>query len=572
MSQAIVRFNRRLGKILSRHRLVEDQDIDEAIQKSGDDGSVMRILIEDGKVAEEEFLGILAMETGVAPIDLNRLSLDENPCEDFKERIARSCRVLPVSKASGVLTVAVSDPQDILLLDELRNLTRCQVQPVLACDFRIEEAIDRLYGDGSKEIEEVLEDYGNLDLELREGHDDSDEGVQELSFEGDESPVVKIVNHIIYQALRERASDIHVEPQERSIRVRYRCDGVLGEAQQPPAQLRASIVSRLKIMAGLDIAERRIPQDGKFQLRVEGRQVDFRVSTLPTVHGEKVVLRILDSSNLALNLETLGFEDKALSDIRNAISSSYGMMLVTGPTGSGKSTSLYSCVNEVLSPTENITTVEDPVEYQLDGVVQVPVNAKRGLTFSKALRSILRQDPDTVMIGEIRDLETAEIAVKAALTGHRVFSTLHTNDAPSTVTRMVDMGIDPFLVASATQCIAAQRLCRRLCEDCKQDAGELPAERLVALGFTPEEAAQASLYEPGGCSRCQGGYRGRFALLETMPMDEEVRRVVVGGGSAMEIRDTAMANGMLTLRRVGILNVLRGKTSLEEVLRVTQGD
>jgi len=325
-------------------------------------------------------------------------------------------------------------------------------------------------------------------------------------------------------------------------------------------------------MAGLDIAERRIPQDGKFQLRIEGRQVDFRVSTLPTVHGEKVVLRILDSSNLALNLESLGFEEKALEDIRAAISSSYGMLLVTGPTGSGKSTSLYSCVNEVLSPAENITTVEDPVEYQLDGVVQVPVNAKRGLTFTRALRSILRQDPDTVMIGEIRDLETAEIAVKAALTGHRVFSTLHTNDAPSTVTRMVDMGIDPFLVSSATQCIAAQRLCRRLCEDCKQDAGELPQERLVALGFTEEEASQAKLFEPGGCARCQGGYRGRFALLETMPMDEAVRRVVVSGGSALEIRDTALESGMLTLRRVGILNVLRGKTSLEEVLRVTQGD
>ncbi|MDG1455155.1 MAG: ATPase, T2SS/T4P/T4SS family [Planctomycetota bacterium] len=572
MSQAIARFNRRLGKILARHRLVEDQAIDEAIQRSGEGGSVMRILIEEGQVAEDEFLGILAMETGVAPIDLGRLSMDENPYEELKEKIARSCKVLPVAHAAGVLTVAIADPHDILLLDEIRNMTRCQVQPVLACDFRIEEAIDRLYGDGRKEIEEVLEDYGHLDLELREGHDEVDEAIQELSFEGDESPVVKIVNHIIYQALRERASDIHVEPQERSIRVRYRSDGVLSEAQQPPAQLRASIVSRLKIMAGLDIAERRIPQDGKFQLRIEGRQVDFRVSTLPTVHGEKVVLRILDSSNLALNLESLGFEEKALRDIRSAISSSYGMLLVTGPTGSGKSTTLYSCVNEVLSPTENITTVEDPVEYQIEGVVQVPVNAKRGLTFSRALRSILRQDPDTVMIGEIRDLETAEIAVKAALTGHRVFSTLHTNDAPSTVTRMVDMGIDPFLVASSIQCIAAQRLCRRLCEDCKQDAGELPSERLVALGFTPEEAEGAQLFEPHGCARCQGGYRGRFALLETMPLDEAVRRVVVAGGSALEIRDVAMANGMQTLRRVGILNSLRGKTSLEEVLRVTQGD
>jgi len=284
------------------------------------------------------------------------------------------------------------------------------------------------------------------------------------------------------------------------------------------------------------------------------------------------VMRILDSSSLALSLDTLGFEEKALRDIRDAITSSYGMMLVTGPTGSGKSTTLYSCVNEVLSPDENITTVEDPVEYQIEGVTQVPVNVKRGLTFSRALRSILRQDPDTVMIGEIRDLETAEIAIKAALTGHRVFSTLHTNDAASTVVRMVDMGIDPYLVASATQCIAAQRLSRRLCEDCKQEAGPLPAKRLEALGFLPEEAKEARLWEPVGCSRCQGGYRGRFALIETMPLDDEIRRAVVEGASALAIREIALQQGMVTLRRVGLLNALRGKTSLEEVLRVTQGE
>ncbi len=571
MSHVITRFNRRLGKILSRHRLVDDEVIAEAIQDAGEIGSVTRILVEAGSLDENELLGVMAMETGVAPVDLGRLQLDENPCEELKEKTARSCRVLPVSRSAGVLTVAIADPHDIVQIDEIRNSTRCHVQPVLACDFRIEEAIDKLYGDGRKEIEEVLEDYDDLELELRDNSDE-DDGIQELSFEGDESPVVKIVNHVIYQALRERASDIHVEPQERALRIRYRCDGVLREVQPPPVKLRASIVSRLKIMAGLDIAERRVPQDGKFQLRIDGRQVDFRVSTLPTVHGEKVVMRILDSSSLALSLDTLGFEEKALRDIREAITSPFGMMLVTGPTGSGKSTSLYSCVNEVLSPTQNITTVEDPVEYQLDGVIQVPVNAKRGLTFSKALRSILRQDPDTVMIGEIRDLETAEIAIKAALTGHRVFSTLHTNDAPSTVVRMIDMGIDPFLVASATQCIAAQRLSRRLCEDCKQEAGPLPPKRLEALGFLPEEAEGARLWEPVGCSRCQDGYRGRFALLETMPMGDEVRRAVVEGASAIDIRRIALEQGMVTLRRAGILNVLRGKTSLEEILRVTQGD
>ncbi|MEC9476461.1 MAG: ATPase, T2SS/T4P/T4SS family [Planctomycetota bacterium] len=571
MSHVITRFNRRLGKVLSRHRLVEDEQIGDALERAGVQGSLTRVLVESGSIDECQLLGVLAIETGVAPIDLDRLQIDENPCEELKEKIARSCRVLPVVKSAGVLTVAIADPHDIVLLDEIRNVTRCQVQPVLACDFRIEEAIDRVYGDGRKEIEEVLDDYGDLELELRDTTEEEDD-IQELSFQGNESPVVKIVNHVIYQALRDRASDIHFEPQERALRIRYRCDGVLREVQQPPAKLRASIISRLKIMAGLDIAERRIPQDGKFQLRIEGRQVDFRVSTLPTVHGEKIVLRILDSGSLALSLETLGFEEKALNDIRDAISRSYGMLLVTGPTGSGKSTSLYSCVNEVLSEEQNITTVEDPVEYQIDGVVQVPVNAKRGLTFARALRSILRQDPDTVMIGEIRDLETAEIAIKASLTGHRVFSTLHTNDAPSTVTRLVDMGIDPFLVSSAIQCIAAQRLCRRLCEDCKCAVGSLPPRRLEALGFLPEEAEKATLWEATGCSRCQGGYRGRFALLETMKMDDEIRRAVVEGASALEIRDIALENGMVTLRRAGVLNALRGKTSLEEVLRVTQGD
>ncbi len=571
MSYAITRFNRRLGKVLSRHRLVEDEAIDDAIQGVGENGSVTKVLVESGTLEENELLGVLAMETGVAPIDLDRLQLEENPCAELREKTARSCRVLPISKSGNVLTVAIADPNDIVQIDEVRNVTRCQVQLVLACDFRIEAALDRMFSDGRKEIEEVLEDYGDLELELQDNSDETD-GIQELSFEGDESPVVKIVNHVIYQALRERASDIHVEPQERSLRIRYRCDGVLREIPAPPPKLRASIISRLKIMSGLDIAERRVPQDGKFQLRIDGRQVDFRVSTLPTVHGEKVVLRILDSTSLALSLETLGFEEKALKDIRDAITSSFGMMLVTGPTGSGKSTTLYSCVNEVLSPAENITTVEDPVEYQIEGVVQVPVNVKRGLTFSRALRSILRQDPDTVMIGEIRDLETAEIAIKAALTGHRVFSTLHTNDAPSTVVRMVDMGIDPFLVASATQCIAAQRLSRRLCEDCKREAGPLPARRLEALGFLPEEADGAKLWEPVGCSRCQGGYRGRFALLETMPMNDDLRRAVVEGGSALTIREIALEQGMVTLRRAGLLNALRGKTSLEEILRVTQGD
>ncbi|MFQ5653628.1 MAG: GspE/PulE family protein, partial [Planctomycetota bacterium] len=435
------------------------------------------------------------------------------------------------------------------------------------------QKISEIYDRGGKRMQELLDDIGDPELELQESRADREDSLEDLVVEGKEAPAVKLVNHIVYQGIRDKASDIHIEPMERNVRIRYRLDGVLKEAMKPPIRMHNSLVSRIKVMCGLDIAERRIPQDGKFQLRVEGRQIDFRVSTLPTIHGEKVVMRILDSSNLALSLEGLGFEEKALQDIRNAISLPYGMMLVTGPTGSGKSTTLYSSIREVMSVQENIVTVEDPIEYQINGVSQVPVNNKRGLSFAAALRSILRQDPDTIMIGEIRDLETAEIAIKAALTGHLVFSTLHTNDAPSTVTRLVDMGVDPFLVSSATQCIAAQRLARRLCSHCKKQMKKPPPKkRLLALGFVEEDLQELELYTPGGCNRCANGYRGRFALLETMPLNEEIRRLIVSGASAPEIKSAALKTGMVTLRRCGLMNVARGKTSLEEILRVTLSD
>ena len=378
---------------------------------------------------------------------------------------------------------------------------------------------------------------------------------------------------MVYQAIKEKVSDIHIEPFEKHVRVRYRQDGVCHEAFKPPKALLNSIVSRIKIMCGLDIAERRKPQDGKFQIKMEGRQVDFRVSILPTVHGEKVVLRILDGGNLALSLDSLGFETAALKDFQEAIASSYGMILVTGPTGSGKSTTLYSAVKEILDDKLNFVTVEDPVEYQLYGVNQVHVNEKRGLTFAAALRSILRQDPDIVMIGEIRDTETINIAIKAALTGHLVLSTLHTNDAPSTITRMIDMGVDPFMVSSATLLVSAQRLARRLCKYCKIPAGELPAERLRNIGVMEAQIEGAEVFKPGGCPRCKNGYAGRFALLETMPMSEGIRRMIIEGKSALALKNEAITNhGMITLRQCAIRNALRGVTSIEEVLRVTMPD
>jgi len=391
---------------------------------------------------------------------------------------------------------------------------------------------------------------------------------------GGSSPVIKLVNMLIVKAIKERAADIHIEPFEKHTRVRFRVDGVLHEDMCPPKRIHNATLSRVKIMAGLDIAERKLPQDGKFQLKIEGRQVDFRVSILPVVHGEKAVLRILDKGNLALHLEDLGWEQEALSAFREAITAPWGMIMCVGPTGSGKTTTLYSGLKEVTSVEDNLITVEDPVEYQLDGINQVQVNPKRGRTFAAVLRSILRQDPDTVMIGEIRDLETAEIAIQAALTGHLVMSTLHTNDAPSTITRMVDMGIDPFMVAASVVLVVAQRLARKLCDKCKK-IEEYPTESLQKIGFLPEEIESAQLYAPpaGNCSVCANiGYRGRFAVVEVLPLNEQVKRLILDGASAIDLKIEAMEQGLMTLRRVGILNALRGRTSVEEVERVTMED
>ncbi|MGA1202338.1 MAG: GspE/PulE family protein [Planctomycetota bacterium] len=565
------KFNRRLGKILTQFDLVSEEALGDAMEKVTPQRSLTEVLVEGGTVEEGDILSALARETSFPPIDITKLVADEPLGEYLPEHLAKYYSVVPVAKVGRTLTLAVYDPFDIVKFDDIAMVTSCNVKPVLSTDYRIREAIPEVYNATGRRMEELLDGMGtDPELEISESGV-ADEELDDLSLEGGDTPVVKIVNHIIYQGIRDRASDIHIEPFDRSVRVRYRMDGVLRESVSPPTKLHSSIVSRIKIMCGLDIAERRVPQDGKFQLRVDGRQVDFRVSTLPTVHGEKVVLRILDASNLALNLDTLGFEEKCLSDIRSAINVPYGMLLVTGPTGSGKSTTLYSCVTEVMRPDDNIVTVEDPVEYQLDGVIQVPVNNKRGMTFAAALRSILRQDPDTVMIGEIRDLETVEIAIKAALTGHLVFSTLHTNDAPSTVTRMIDMGVDPFLVASATQCIAAQRLARRLCNECKRPVeGAATPEHLLELGFLESELEGLELFEAVGCGRCSNGFKGRFAILETLAMTEELRRCVISGGDALEIRDVALSQGMITLRRAALMNAMRGKTSIDEVLRVTR--
>ncbi|MEW6741156.1 MAG: ATPase, T2SS/T4P/T4SS family [Planctomycetota bacterium] len=568
-------FNKKLRSVLLKDGRIPVAEVDEAAEAaSRDKVSLSRILIEKGTVSEKELTGLIARSIGLPPIDLSRIRPEPEALELVSQSVAREHRILPLSRIGKFLTIAVVDPFDVLKLDNIRLLTRCDIRPVVTSESQIENALKSAYDADDKKVADLIEGFhGDVDVDtLESAGQEIDLSHDVTSMDASVAPVVKLVNLIIFQAIRERASDIHIEPYGQRLVVRYRQDGVLRETVTPPKSLQNALVSRIKILAGLDIAERRKPQDGKFQVKAEGRQIDFRVSVLPVVHGEKVVLRILDAANLTLRLEALGFEDKALHDFRQAIHAPYGMILVTGPTGSGKSTTLYSTVREIATPEANFVTVEDPVEYQLDGISQVPVNVKRGVTFSAALRSILRQDPDVILIGEIRDSETLEIAVKAALTGHLVLSTLHTNDAPSSITRMIDMGLDPFMVSSSLLLVAAQRLMRKLCDSCKEPAGAIPEERLLSLGFLASELAELQLHRAVGCNQCNAGYRGRFAVLETLPMTEAVRRMVVENRSVLDIKKAALEEGMLTLRRTALLNAGRGKTSLEEVIRVTQID
>ncbi|MBI4605317.1 MAG: Flp pilus assembly complex ATPase component TadA [Planctomycetes bacterium] len=571
---AVLKFDKRLKSILAKQAVLAEDVLGEALARAETGGkSLTQVLLEDRLATEEGLLGALSQETHLPPINVFKVQSDESLAALLPQNLATYYGVIPVSKVGGIITLAVSNPFDILQLDDIQIVTGCSIRPVLSTDVSIRKAIPEVYNKGQQMVQDLLDTMGDGDVEVKEAPKEL-EDFDNFGDDSNQAPVVKLVNVIIYQAIQQKASDIHIEPMDRQIRVRYRVDGTLRESLSPPKKMQNAIASRIKIISGLDIAEKRKPQDGKFQIKVDNRKIDFRVSVLPTIHGEKVVLRILDSSNLTLNLESLGFEEKALLDIRHAIGQPYGMLLVTGPTGSGKSTTLYSCVREVLSTEDNIVTVEDPVEYQLEGVNQVQVSLKRGLTFAAALRSILRQDPDTILLGEIRDQETVEIAVKAALTGHLVFSTLHTNDAPSTITRMVDMGVDPFLVASSVCCVAAQRLAKKLCEECRKPMDFRPPEdHLLRIGFKPEDLEGLVLQQPQGCPRCEGkGYKGRFAVLETLPLNDDIRRIIIKGGSALDIKAEAMKQGMISLRRCGLLNVMRGRTSLEEVLKVTVGD
>jgi len=566
----VVSVDKRLAQTLRKAGSIEDGPLDSAVSRAEQEKiPLSEVLVKDGTFEERELLGIISRQVGMTPIDLDHVTISNELKEIVPMELAEQFLVVPVAQIGQCLTIAVVNPFDIVELDDLKLRIKYDLRPVVSSERAVRATIRRWYGNDAAELEALVGESSD-DIQHVQAHaDDEDVDLSDLS--GEASSVVKLTNLIIANAIRDGSSDIHIEPFEHRIRVRYRVDGVLKEVLSPPRNLAGSIASRIKIMSSLDIAEKRKPQDGKFQVKIEGRSIDFRVSTLPIVHGEKIVMRILDNSNLAKGLDTLGFEDKNLNDVRGAIAKPYGMILITGPTGSGKTTTLYSAVKELYSIETNFVTVEDPVEYQLDGINQVAVNIKRGVTFAGALRSILRQDPDVILIGEIRDAETLEIAIKAALTGHLVLSTLHTNDAASAITRMVDMGLDPFLVASSVLMVAAQRLPRALCKACKEPAS-VPPERLKALGFKDDELEVAQLFKPVGCARCHQGYRGRFALIETLPMSDELKELILAGKSAIEIKKQAIKEEMITLRRCAILNALRGKTSLEEVLRVTMAD
>ena len=559
-----------IGLKLLEARLISPESLQKAQQqvKAGG-GNLTAALVKLGAISEDDLTKFLGELYGVPAADLSNFQPDPSVVKLIPSDVASKFQVVPISRAGRRLTVAMSNPANIFAIDDIKFITGCEVQPVVAPEAAIKKAIDKAY-DSAASFESVMR---GLDDEI-EVIDDTPDDTPDVTLlgEAEQAPVVKLVNSLISDAVRKGASDIHIEPYEKTLRVRFRIDGTLYEMMSPPFRMKAAIISRLKIMAELDIAERRVPQDGRIKLRLLGRTIDLRVSSLPTIFGEKVVMRILDKGNLNIDLAKLGFQEQAYTDFSRAIAQPYGMVLVTGPTGSGKTTTLYSALSKINVPEVNIMTAEDPVEYNLEGINQVLVNDDVGLTFAAALRAFLRQDPNIIMVGEIRDIDTGSIAVKAALTGHLVLSTLHTNDAPSTINRMVDMGIEPFLVSSSTNLIMAQRLLRKVCNSCKTDV-KLHPEALRELGLSDEDARKESFKEGKGCVDCNNtGYKGRVGVYEVMPMSARIRDQVLDRASTADIKKQAVAEGMLTLRMDALIKLKKGITTAEEVLKETASD
>jgi type IV pilus assembly protein PilB len=561
-----------LGELLLREEVVSLAQLDDArheIERHG--GKLGNTLAKLGYVSEQQLVSFLSKQYGVPAVSLDDIAVPEEVIKMVPREVAQRHGIIPVEKQGSSLIVAVSDPSNIYAMDDIKFLTGYNVEMVVAAESSIRSALEDYYQEEEQVLEDIFEGMAEEDVSILQ--EDQGIDIEELEKESKEAAVVRLVNLVLVDAIRRGASDVHIEPYEKEFRIRLRIDGVLHETMKPPLRLRNAIVSRLKIMSELDIAERRLPQDGRIKLVLwREKEVDFRVSILPTLFGEKVVLRILDKSNLQLDMTQLGFAEKQLSEFKDAINQPWGMVLVTGPTGSGKTTTLYSALMELNKTSENISTAEDPVEFNMAGINQVAINDAVGLNFAAALRSFLRQDPDIIMVGEIRDFETAEIAVKAALTGHLVLSTLHTNDAPSTINRLLNMGVEPFLVTSSVNLVAAQRLARKICKDCKAPI-EVPIQSLMDMGLTEEQIEGFNAMGGEGCKTCNNtGYKGRLALYEIMPLADELRECVLQGYSAMELKREAMRLGMQTLRGSGIEKFMGGFVSMEEVLRVTRRD
>ncbi|MGQ0519730.1 MAG: GspE/PulE family protein [Actinomycetota bacterium] len=551
-----------LGALLVQAELLTQEQLDAALaEQAQTQKSLGRILIDSGLVTEGDLVAMLSRQIGLEFVDLAETPVDPSAAGLISSSLARRYQALPLGWDEDRLILALADPSNVFAIDDIRTITKRELKVVVSTRAAISEAIDkyhRMDGEAESISAQAASESGEADEDLT--------NVREVV---EDAPIVKLVNMLISQAVADRASDIHIEPTERDLRVRYRIDGVLHEVMRPPKSIQSGVISRLKIMAEINIAERRIPQDGRVNIHLGGKAIDLRVATLPTVYGEKVVLRILDKSTALLKLSDLGFLPASMERYERSYRKPYGTILVTGPTGSGKSTTLYATLNILNEDTKNIITVEDPVEYRLPGINQIQTNNKAGMTFAAALRSILRADPDIVLVGEIRDKETATIAIEAALTGHLVLSTLHTNDAATTPTRLIEMGVEPFLVASALDCIVAQRLARRLCEKCKQPY-RVQAAELAPLGWDLEaDGEEVQFFRPVGCSHCgKTGYRGRFAIHEVLTVTEDVERLIVDREHSEDIKKMAVAQGMLTLRQAGLAHVTQGTTSIEEILRV----
>jgi len=568
----------KLTEILLKNNLLTQKQLDEALKlQSKKGGRLSQILVDENYISDRDLAFSLGEELGIPPINLSKLKINPEVTSIIKRESAVKYEIMPISKVGNTLTVAMANPFDIYTIDDIKSLTNMDISPIITTRQDILDAINSHYDEKThEEIEKIVEGFEHPDLEMMgnesPSEDMSKDNIMQLV---NDTPVVKVTDYILAQAVKLRSSDVLIEPEEKKMRIRYRIDGVLQEVDSPPKVMNQAIISRIKVMSELDIAEHRLPQDGRFRVKIEGRLIDFRVSILPSSFGEKIALRVLDKSQAMLELKDLGFRDKPLSDIEEAAKRPHGMILVCGPTGCGKTTTLYSILHKVDAPDKNLITVEDPVEYELKGINQVTIRPQVGLTFQSSLRSILRQDPDVIMIGEIRDYDTMDIAIKAALTGHLVLSTLHTNDAPSSIVRMINMGVEPFLITSSVILVAAQRLVRRICPKCKEEEklSDHVLTNLDRSSLDATDSKHAKIYKGQGCDHCQHtGYRGRMSLIETLVISPKVREMIISRAQEFEIKHQAREEGMRTLREDGLAKVFTGETTLEEVLRITAPD